>query len=166
MKKSYLPSENKELIKDYSKKDSYLHPEQPTEIEKSCIILPEEYSVFSKIDQRLFAYDDTKQHRLISKCLVYMKEQLVLLYLTNDIICILPKLQCINEEDGSIILNWAYSGYRIFFSFDDDESGAAAFCGVIVQNDEESISTQSKKLNLKNYKSIINSVMKVVIENS
>ena len=165
MKRNYLSLNEDDVLREYSKKESYISSEQSTTIEQDYILLPEEYDIFSEIDPRLFTQFDTQQHILLSSCLIYIKERLVSIFLANGVMFVLPKMQSAYEQ-GSIVLNLAYSGYRVFFSFDSDEMGATAYCGIVVQDEEASISTQTKKIDLKNYKKAINDILQPIIENS
>lgn len=165
MRKSYLSSDEDSTLREYIRKQTYLSPKQSTRDNQKYSLLPEEYDVFSEIDPKLFLREDTEQQKLISLCLIYIKEQLISLFLEKGVICVLPKLKYITEENA-VILNWAYSGYRVFFSFNNDEMGATAFCGIVVQSDEESVETQMKKLDIKNYRLVLAGILKIVIENS
>lgn len=165
MTRSYLPQDNKD-IKEYKKQNSYVVEETATDSVANYHILPEEYSVFSEIDQNYFLEGSTKQSELISKCLNYMKEQLRALFVRKGIIGQLPKLHCDVDSDGAVSFGWAYSGYRIFFFFEEDNECFDAYSGVVMQNDEDIISTKTQKLTINNYQQVIGNALKLIIENS
>lgn len=126
--------------------------------------LPEEYAIFSEIDDTFFSLNDTEQHRLLSRCLQHLKVQLVNLYIKSDIVRILPKLKVTSDEDGAIVLNWAYTSFRVYFNFEADADNS--YYGIVAQTNEDSIFTNSGKLNFKNYISVINNILLYVVENS
>lgn len=128
--------------------------------------LPEEYDVFTKIDSNLFTRNDTEQFVLISKCLQYMREQLVQFVLLQKVEKVLPKLTFSQDVDGTITFNWVHSNFRAFFSFEGESGNYDAYCGIVVQAAEDSVSTQTRKLTQENCKSVVEIITKVVCENS
>lgn len=163
MKNNYLSEETEENIKKYDKKDSYFSVDMFANVENKYLSLPDEYAVFSEIDGSWFERTETTQFKLISNCLNYIREQLTKLYLLQGVVCILPKLKALEESDGTIVFNWAYANFRIFFSFENDANGNDAYYGMIVQEGEDSIVSQTNRINFQNYKINIDKVLQQVI---
>lgn len=126
--------------------------------------LPEEYSVFSEIDDKYFLLKDTNQHRFVSQCLYYLKSKLSYLYANAGVVKVLPKLSVTTDEDEAIILNWAYTSFRIYFNFEIQVEDS--YYGIVAQSTEESISTNTGKLTEKNYSAVLDSILNYVIYNS
>mgnify|MGYP000108169375 CR=1 FL=1 len=155
MNDSYL-SYNNELTKreKYQRSSSYIVNSEDNESDVSLnyTLLPEEYSVFSELNEDLFVLSDTEQHQFLSQCLQYLKYQLLNIYAQYGIIRVLPKLSASTDEDKAIILNWAYTNFRVYFNFEVIVDNS--YYGIVAQNAENSIFTNSGKLNKKNYTSI------------
>lgn len=148
----------------YQQTDSYVLENEEQQTGAIYAQLPEEYAIFSEIDNAFFVLNDTEQHRLLSRCLQHLKVQLLNLYIKSDVVRILPKLSTTSDEDGAIVLNWAYTSFRVYFNFETEADNS--YYGIVAQNDEDSIFTNSGKLNFKNYISVINNILLFVIENS
>lgn len=165
MKNNYLSKLNKER-KKYTPRESYFQNDSPDSEFNRYILLPEEYNIFSEINQSLFINGNTKQDKLIAMCLKTMRENLLFLYSTQGIICILPKLTYYEDQEKTITFNWANSNFRAFLSFESEVGGYDAYCGIIIQFTQDDVSTQTSKLNENNYQKVIGSMMKLIIENS
>lgn len=166
MNKSYLPKKQSEEIRKYNTKYSYIASETSTITSQEYTILPEEYSIFSEVNNELFFKQNTLQEQLISLCLNYLKEKLIDIFLSQGIIGVLPKLNVLNDDENNVTINWFYSNYRIFFSFDSEKANYQSFCGVVLQEDNDSFSSHSKKITKDNYKDVVDNVLKIVINNS
>lgn len=163
MKNSYIKST--QATKDiYQQSDTYLVGEKKQGVHTKYSMLPEEYAIFADLDNSLFVLDDTEQHRFLAKCLQHLQSQLRNIFVHYGIVQVLPKLSITNDEDGAIILNWAYTNFRIYMNF--EHSVDNSYYGIVAQNNEENIFTNSGKLNDRNYVSIINMLLKYVINNS
>lgn len=125
--------------------------------------LPEEYAVFSEIDEACFHLTSTEQERLFSKCLRHLRSCLLDLYTQMGVIRVLPKLDVTTDNDGAIVLNWAYTGFRIYFNF--ERSVDESFFGIVIQNDD-GIATNTGKLNSRNCASVVEAVLLYVINHS
>lgn len=163
-KKTYLNTESK-AVQGYSKKSSYI-VEDDYDSSKKYSLLPEEYDVFSELDQSFFTRKETRQLEFISKCLLYMKDCLLDFYYRNGVACILPKLICAIDDDGTITFSMALSSFRAFMSFEDERGNDDAYYGVVSQIDEDSVSSETKKLTEDNYEAAIQSFLQVIINNS
>ncbi len=167
MNDSYL-SYNNELTKrkKYQRSSSYIvnSEDNESDVSLSYTLLPEEYSVFSELNEDLFVLTDTEQHQFLSQCLQYLKYQLLNIYAQYGIIRVLPKLSASTDEDKAIILNWAYTSFRVYFNFEVIVDNS--YYGIVAQNAENSIFTNSGKLNKENYTSIMDSILQYIMENS
>lgn len=163
--RSYITSQKE--IKDYTKKTTYVSDSHQDSLKSDLYYpLPEEYDIFTYVDPSLFTNRNTQQRELISDCLIYMRKSLLALYMSSGIICILPKLRVINEDSGTITFNWAYSTFRAFLSFDDEEGDYDSYYGIIFQSDSESVTSQTKKISVDNYKKMLDELLTLVIENA
>ncbi|MHC1787387.1 MAG: hypothetical protein AB9880_10040 [Christensenellales bacterium] len=164
MKRSYIKSDsNVENIKNYRISDSYISSDFESSAEYNFSILPEEYSVFSDVDGKFFVTHDTGQHQLLALCLNYLKKQLFSLYTLKGIIRVLPKLSITYDMDNAIVINWAYSLFRVFLNFEFEANNS--YYGIVIQNEEDGIFTKAGRLNTKNFESIIEMVLTYVIDN-
>lgn len=166
MSKSYLNRSKSDVVKRYNRKYSYIKTELNSKLSFDYTILPEEYSIFSDIDNDLFLNQNTLQEQLLSSCLTYLKEKLVDIFINRGIICVLPKLKVSNDDENNIIINWFYTNYRIYFSFDNEKTNYQSYCGIVLQEDNESFSSHSRKITKDNYKEVIDAVLQIVINNS
>lgn len=143
---------------------SYILKNDEVQVATAYTSLPEEYAIFSEIDKSFFSLNDTEQHRFLSLCLQYLKKLLLEIYKRIGVVRVLPKLSTSLDEDGAIILNWAYTNFRIYFNFENliDSS----YYGIVAQSSEDAIFTNSGKINESNYTSVIETLLKYVIENS
>ena len=126
--------------------------------------LPEEYAIFSEIDNSFFSLTDTEQHRFLSLCLQHLKTQLLNLYIKLNVVRVLPKLSITFDKDGAIVLNWAYTSFRVYFNFETVVENS--YYGIVAQNSEDTIFSNAGKLNDRNYALVINNILQYVIENS
>lgn len=167
MSKNYLSNSDREDNK-YSRKFSYIQkPNISMATGKyTYFLLPEEYDIFSELDPSVFVKMDTEQNKWIALCLSYMRDKLMELYIAQNIVCVLPKLTSFKDEDGTMIFNWAYSNYRAFLSFDGESGNYDAYCGIVIQLTLDEVSTQTRKLNKKNYQAAIDSIIQLVVNNS
>lgn len=161
MSNTYFDFAKSTNLTPYQMGNSYIHKADESQAISNYLILPEAYDIFSAISNEFFVLSDTEQHRFLSLCLQYLKEQLLHLYVTLGIIRILPKLSISVDIDNAIILNWAYANFRIFFNF--EQSVRDSFFGVATQSDEDHVSLNSGKLNEENYTTIIDTILKLVI---
>ena len=163
-KRTYLNAESKP-IQGYSKKNSYIVDDERTPLKKYSL-LPEEYDVFSELDPSLFTRMGTRQQGLISTCLLYMKECLLDFYNDRGIVCILPKLIETQDDEGTITFSMALSNFRAFMSFEGELGNYDAYYGVVAQTDEDSISSETKKLTYENYETAIQTFLQILINNA
>lgn len=163
-KRSYLDTESKP-VQGYLKKSSYIVEDDRDSLKKYGL-LPEEYDMFSELDPSLFTRKDTRQQRLINTCLLYMKECLLDFYNNRGIVCILPKLIYTQDNEGTVTFSMAQSAFRAFISFEGEKGGYDAYYGVISQSDEDSVSSETKKLTYENYQSAIQSFLQILINNA
>lgn len=126
--------------------------------------LPEEYAVFSDLDDSLLSSQDTEQHRFLSLCLQHLKTQLLNIYANNGVVRILPKLSIAIDNDDAIVVNWAYTNFRIYFTI--EKCIENSFYGIVAQQHDESVFSSSGKFIEDNYVSVINMLLKYVFENT
>ena len=163
-KRSYLDIESKP-IQGYSKKNSYIVDDERESLRKYSL-LPEEYDMFSELDPSIFTRMGTRQQELISTCLIYMKECLLDFYNDHGIVCILPKLIETQDEEGTITFSMAISNFRAFMSFEGEMGNYDAYYGVVAQSDEDSVSSETKKLTYENYETAIQTFLQILINNA
>ncbi len=163
-KRSYLDVEPKP-VKGYSKKSSYIVDDERDFLFKFRL-LPEEYDIFSELDQSFFTHKETRQSEFISTCLTYMKECLLDFYCRQGIVCILPKLLCSQDNEGAITFSMALSNFRAFMSFEGEKGNYDAYYGVVSQLDDESVSSETQKLTSENYKTAIQSFLQILVNNA
>ena len=119
MRKSYIDSNQSAKRNDvYRQSSSYVTKGNDQYSALNYSLLPEEYSIFSEIDNSYFARNETDQYRLLALCLHRLKTQLLNIYTQYGIVRVLPKLSITSDEDEAIILNWAYANFRIYFNFE------------------------------------------------
>lgn len=163
-KRSYLDTDSKP-VKGYSKKNSYIVDDE-RDLLRKYRLLPEEYDIFSKLDQSFFSHLETKQLKFISICLQYMKQCLVDFYLGHGIVCILPKLLYTQDDEGAITFNMALSNFRAFMSFEGEKGNYGAYYGIVSRTDVDSVSSETKKLTYENYKTAIQTFLQILINNA
>lgn len=95
-----------------------------------------------------------------------MKECLIEFYNNNDVVCILPKLICSHDNEGTITFSMALSNFRAFMSFEGKQGNYDAYYGVVSQLEEDSFSSETKKLTIDNYEPAILSLLQIIINNS
>lgn len=161
MKANYFDTNSKRKS-IYQTSSSYISSDFLPQKTFRYVALPEEYSIFSEIEHAYFVLDDTDQHSLLASVLQYMKENLMSLYMKCGIICALPKLNISFENDGAIVLNWAYDKFRIFFNFEVLVDNS--HFGIAVQLDDKTMSTATGKIDKENFKTIIDFLLHRVIE--
>ena len=165
MRKSYIDSNSGTQSNDlYQQSSSYVAERNNQYSAQSYAILPEEYSIFSEIDNSYFVRNETDQYRLLGLCLQRLKTQLLNIYAKYGIIRVLPKLSITSDEDDAIILNWAYANFRIYFNF--EKVIDSSYYGIVAQNTEETIFTNAGKLSETNYTTVIDMILTYVIDNS
>lgn len=163
-KRSYFDTESKP-VQGYSKKNSYIIDDDHDSL-ATYSLLPEEYDIFSELDQSLYIKEGTRQMDFISTCLMYMKESLIDFYNSHGIICILPKLLCTQDEDGAITFSMALSNLRAFMSFEGEKGNYDAYFGIVSQTNEDSVSSETMKLTSKNYEIAIQLFLQILINNA
>lgn len=161
---TYLDYESSR-IQDYSRNGSYIINDELL-LSKDYCILPDEYDIFSELDQSLFSNSATKQYLLISMCLRYMKECLYEFYTNNGIVCILPKMIFSIDNEGTIVFNMALSYFRAFLTFEGERECFDAYYGVVSQVDEESVVSETKKITINNLEDSIRSFLNIIVSNS
>lgn len=162
MTKNYYTTEHQN-IHNYQQRRNYFSCEVTTFPDVDYTILPEEYAIFNQISTEFFHKNGTKQRDMVATCLQHLKELLLSFHRDHGVICVLPKLRLYTEEDETIVLNWAYSGFRAFFSFGGEAADYDSFCGIVIQNDINSVMSQTKRINIENYKEVINELLLYVI---
>lgn len=163
MKNNYLQNNDENTIKKYQNSNSYLNGgiEDSSTLLK-YFLLPEEYDVFSNIKIDTTPWEKT--YPLAVKVLSSMRHSIVSILENSGVVCILPKLQLSQDQDDTISLSLANSGYRIFFSFEPQNIGGKSYCGLLLQEDEFSVTTQTKIITETNYDSIVASVLKIIFD--
>ena len=166
MKKNYLMDDNEENIKKYYNVSSYLSNEDIYNLQSNYFLLPEEYDIFSNLnfDQIIVALN--KKYPLAVQVLTSFKKHLQQTAMDQGVCCILPKLLYSSTDENTISFNLVNATFRIFFSFDSMNIGGMAYCGLVVQEDETSMITQSKIVNKENCDYIVDLVLKTMLENS
>lgn len=165
MSKSYINSNHSTKCNDtYRKSKSYVTKNNDQYSALNYFLLPEEYEIFSEIDNSYFVQNETDQYRLLALCLHHLKSQLLNIYSHHGIIRVLPKLSITMDEDEAIILNWAYTNFRIHLNF--EKVIEHSHYGIVAQHTEETIFTNVGKLTETNYASVINMILAYVIDNS
>lgn len=167
MKKNYLMDNNEDGIKKYTNASSYLPTEENIDYNnRSYFLLPEEYDVFSNLNWGELSIALKEKYPLAIKLLSSFRTHLQNIANNDGILCVLPKLLLNGDEEKSITFNLVNSNFRIFFSFEATEIGGMAYCGLVIQEDATSMITQSKLISEANYDSIVESVLKIMFENS
>ena len=166
MGNNYLNNNNANSSNEYVRPPSYFSEDRIDKVGISYLLLPEEYDIFSEIDSSLLSKTDTPQYELISLCLLYMRESLLELYLSNNIICVLPKLNESHAFNGTITFYWAYTGFRASLSFEDEQGKYDAYCSIVYQTDENTVSTKTSKINRINYKNVMREILQLVVDQS
>lgn len=163
---NYLSSLGNSKTRAYIKKTKYATQNNSAGIEENIYqIIPEEYDIFSEIDPTYLSRRDTKQDELISDCLLYMRNMLFSLYRSNEVAFLFPKLKITHDSDGTITFNWALSTCRAFLSFENELGDYAAYYGIVMQTDEDSVSTRTSKITSTNYKDAMKDLLQLVINN-
>lgn len=168
MRYNYLPNSEDDSLVNYSFKSSYLQNEKTQNKSgvNSYQLLPEEYDVFSNLNLEDLFNKLPKQYPLAMLVLKAIRQQLLSVYEVDGLVCVLPKLSFYIDNEQTLHFNLANSNFRVFFSFEPMEQSDAAFCGLIVQENESSVTTQTIAINSENYESIVSNVLTVVFENS
>lgn len=166
MENNYLNNRKVNYFNEYIRRESYIPEDNIDKISMSYLLLPEEYDIFSEIDSSLMSSTDTPQYELVSLCLLYMRESLLELYISSNVICVLPKLTTSQEFDGTITFYWAYSGFRASLSFENEQGKYDAYCSIVYQTDESSISTKTRRINRLNYKAVMREILQLVVDQS
>ena len=160
MKKSYLNDSNQVL--NYYDKNTYFNMNDRDD--ESLIldydILPEEYNVFSSINFNILSQSDTKQKELLEKIFQCIRSSLKLIYYEYGILKILPKLDLSIDDDGALILNWAYAMYRIYFDIEKDIDNS--FYGLIIKDSENSIQTKTELITKENCAEITGQIIQYI----
>ena len=76
---------------------------------------------------------------------------------------VLPKLIYTQDDEGTITFSMALSAFRAFMSFEGEKGDYDAYYGVVSQIDEDSVSSETKKLTYENYESAIQSFLPILI---
>lgn len=166
MENNYLNNNNTSSSNEYVRSPSYFLEDNINKVGIDYLLLPEEYDIFSEIDGSLLTKKDTPQYELISSCLSYMRESLLEFYHFNNIICVIPKLNESHGSDGTITFYWAYTGFRASLSFEGEQSKYDAYCSIVYQTDENTVSTKTSKINRINYKNVMREILQLVVDQS
>lgn len=161
MKKSYLNRKND--IKSYEKKSSYIF-NSFVDRTNEYKILPEQYDIFVNVEKHYFVDSETQQQQLISNCLNYMKKVILSIYNSQGIICVLPKINVQVSDENTVVFNWAYSTFRAYMTFENEKGNFDAFFGIIAKTDEYAIKSETKKIDLNNYKEVVTSAIVKMVE--
>ena len=148
----------------YRQGESYVIRNDGKRISLLYTQLPEEYAIFSDLDDSLLSNQDTEQHEFLSKCLQHLKIELLNIYANNGVVRILPKLSIALDSDDAFVVNWAYTNFRIYFTI--EKCIENSFYGIIAQQNDESIFSNSGKFVEGNYVSVINMLLNYVFENT
>lgn len=162
MRKSYL--NKKDDVKPFEKRSSYIFNtfvDRTNEYEK----LPEQYDIFVNVGKHFFIDSATPQQQLVSNCLNYMKKVLLSIYNYQGIICVLPKIDIQVSDENTVVFNWVYSTFRAYMTFENERGNYDAFFGIIVKTDEYAIKSETKKIDLNNYREVVASAIGMMVEN-
>ena len=160
MKKSYLNDSNQML--NYYDKNTYINvnDQDDDNLILDYDILPEEYDVFSSINFNTLFQRDTKQKELLDKIFQCIRSSLKLIYYEYGILKILPKLDLSIDDDGALIINWAYTMFRIYFDIEKDID--KSFYGLIIKDSENSIQTKTELITKENCAEITGQIIQYI----
>ena len=154
MRKTYL--NNDEVYNIIDIKDSYF--EKPSEESSHSFyeLLPMEYDVFSELNVQSLHFQ-TSQKEFLDAILGDLRTKLKELFVYYGAVKMLPKLNISNDIDNAIIINWIYSNYRIYVNI--ERKIEDSFYGIVIQDQEQNIRSNSGKMDYANYKKIIDQIL-------
>lgn len=162
-KKSYI-SEDKENILE--RKDSYIIlPDEDTmgvPVSRDYAPLPEEYDVFSAIDNDVIEPCSAEQKSLFGAFLEAMRSALKKQYREEGIQRPLSKMELSLDGEQAIILNWPYISYRAYVDIEKQISDS--FYGVILQGDNNQVQTMTGSVNQENCGEVAHNILGYVLE--
>lgn len=162
MSKSYLDAEEK--YNKYLKKDSYYSSDFDRKQYMEYAPLPEEYDIFSEIKIEAFKDICQEQMLLLTDFLNELREKLKYLVSVWGIVRVLPKLNVMKDSEDALIVNWAYSNYRIFINI--EKKVEESFYGIVAQDEEKNFFSNSGKFDECNYKLVINKILDYIFNQS
>ena len=165
MNKNYLSSEEETILTRYSSNASYIVENYQDSSAGYYQFLSEDYDVLKNIDKSLLSLGETKQSQLIFLCFSYLQTLLFSLYKNQKIEVVLPKFTAIKDLNNTISFFWAYSTFRASLIFEGEKGEFDAYCTIVFQTDVTAISSKSQKLTDENYKSIIEDLLSIVLNN-
>lgn len=154
MRKTYLNSD--EINNTIDIKDSYLEKHSEENSHPFYEPLPMEYDVFSELNIQDVQFQ-TSQKEFLDAILSDLKNKLKELFTYYGAIKTLPKLTVLNDIDNAIIINWIYSNYRIYVNIESKIEDS--FYGIVIQDQEKNIRSNSGKMDYTNYKKIIDQIL-------
>jgi len=154
MRKTYLNNDETNNIIDI--KDSYLERQSEENTHPFYELLPMEYDVFSELNIQNIHFQ-TSQKAFLDVILNDLRDKLRELFVYYGAIRMLPKLNIANDKDDAIIINWIYSNYRIYMNI--ERKIEDSFYGVVIQDQEQNIRSNSGKMDYSNYKKIIDQIL-------
>lgn len=154
MRKTYLNYD--EINNTINIKDSYLEKYSEENSHPFYEPLPIEYDVFSELNIQDVQFQ-TSQKEFLDAILSDLKNKLKELFACYGAIKTLPKLTVLNDTDNAIIINWIYSNYRIYVNIESKIEDS--FYGIVIQDQEKNIRSNSGKMDYTNYKKIIDQIL-------
>lgn len=127
--------------------------------------LPEEYDVFSEINNelKLLSENINTQQEFINLFCNGLKSTLLKEVEYNGIRTILPKFSINKDSEEAYILNLIKNNYRIFINFEKNIENS--FYGIILQQVSDSYFSTTGKINSSNYLSFIDKLSKIILSN-
>ena len=118
--------------------------------------LPTDYDIFSNLPQSVYENDDV---RFFLECL---RRALLKKLSEGEIENVsLTKLRLSEQSDGSITIDWIFSYFRLFFSFDLTEGN---MCGIVeINNEQKRYITDVQEIDMINCDCFTGSILDYVI---
>lgn len=157
MNKSYLDADSPRI--NYSSKNTYIEKIETEDI-YDYSILPEEYNIFPLLDSNLLEEITDGQKELLFSIYRRLKSLLKYIYNTYGVVKILPKLDLYVDSEGAIILNWAYTMFRIYF--DIEKNVIKSFYGLVIKESENSIQTRTEIITKENCEEITGEIIQYI----
>lgn len=162
MNKTYLDVSEKQ--RSYIEKETYIGSEKEEPIFSRYSILPEEYDVFSELELNKISNIDESQSNLLELFFSDLRDKLKYLVMIYGIMKVLPKLHVFVDSDSAVIVNWAYSNYRFFINI--ERKIANSFYGIVAQDDERNMFSNSGKFDESNYDDITDKILDYIFNQS
>lgn len=149
----------------YIPKRTYLEETDETVGPKPYAVLPEEYDVFSELDEKYFTFGVNLQLNFIGKIMTYLRARLILISNEFTNYVVLPKLKVFEDEDGYIIINWTYTHARIYIAISNNQNLEESYLGLVIESANNEFTSQTSVINETNYQEKIDSVLQLIFAN-